>query len=89
MYIKLETDSEQERVVRALKGWQFDRKQHGSLFDRGSADSYYGRRRDPHYGGVGGDSGQRVDQGLSIDEITEYYAGYEHNERFGDKKDWR
>jgi hypothetical protein len=89
MYIKLETDSEQERVVRALKGWQFDRKQHGSLFDRGSADSYYGRRRDPHYGGVGGDSGQRVDQGLSIDEIKEYYAGYEHNERFGDKKDWR
>ena len=89
MYIKLETDSEQERVVRALKGWQFDRKQHGSLFDRGSADSYYGRGRDPHYGGVGGDSGERVDQGLSIDEIKEYYAGYEHNERFGDKKDWR
>ncbi len=89
MYIKLETDSEQERVVRALKGWQFDRKQHGSLFDRGSADSYYGRPRNPHYGGVGGDSGQRVDQGLSIDEIKEYYAGYEYNERYGDKKDYR
>ena len=89
MYIKLETQTEQERVVRALKGWQFDRKQHGCLYDRGSADSYYGRRRDPHYGGVGGDSGERVDQGLSIDEIKEYYAGYEYNEQFGDKKDWR
>ena len=77
-----------ERVVRVLKGWQFDRKQHGCLFDRGSADSYYGRPRDPHYGGVGGDSGKRVDQ-LSIEEIAEYYAGYEYNERFGDKKAWR
>jgi hypothetical protein len=77
-----------ERVVRVLKGWQFDRKQHGCLYDRGSADSYYGRPRDPHYGGVGGNSGKRVDQ-LSIEEIAEYYAGYEYNERFGDKKAWR
>ena len=89
MYIKLESDTEQERIIKILKGWQFDRKQHGCLFDRGSADSYYGRQRNPHYGGVGGDSGPRVDQGLSIDEIKEYYAGYEYNEQFGDKKDWR
>ncbi len=81
--------TEKERVVAGLKGWQFDRKRHGCLYDRGSADSYYGRPRGPHYGGVGGDSGPRVDQGLSIDEIKEYYAGYEHNERFGDKKDYR
>jgi len=77
-----------ERVVRVLKGWQFDRKQHGCLYDRGSADSYYGRPRDPHYGGVGGNSGKRVDQ-LNDEEIAEYYAGYEYNERFGDKKAWR
>jgi hypothetical protein len=82
--------TDKERVVQILKSeWQFDRKSHGGLFDRGSADSYYGRPRNPHYGGVGGDSGPRVDQGLSIAEITEYYAGYEHNERFGDKKDYR
>ena len=80
---------EQERVLKILKGWQFDRKQHGCLFDRGSADSYYGRPRDPHYGGVGGESGPRVDQGLTIAEITEYYAGYEYNERHGEKKDYR
>jgi hypothetical protein len=88
MYIAMLEPKEQEAVVRALKGWQFIRKNHGSLFDRGSADSYYGRPRDPHYGGVGGDSGPRVDQGLSINEIQEYYAGYEHNEQFGDKKEW-
>ena len=81
--------TEQQRVVQALKGWQFVRGTHGCLYDRGSADSYYGRPRNPHYGGVGGDSGPRVDQGLSIDEIKEYYAGYEYNERYGDKKDYR
>jgi hypothetical protein len=81
--------TDKERVVHILKSqWQFDRKKHGSLYDRGSADSYYGRPRDPHYGGVGGLSGERVDQGLSIDEIKEYYAGYEYNERFGDRKEW-
>ena len=80
--------TDKERVVQILKSkWQFDRKRHGCLYDRGSADSYYGRPRDPHYGGVGGDSGERVDQGLSIDEIKEYYAGYEYNERFCDKKE--
>lgn len=88
MYIKLETETEQEKVVRALKGWQFVRGTHGCLFDRGSADSYYSRPRRPHYGGVGGDSGSRVEQ-LTADEVAEYQAGYDYNERFGDKKDWR
>jgi hypothetical protein len=88
MYIKLETQTEQERVVRALKGWQFIRGTHGCLYDRGSADSYYGRPRDPHYGGVGGESGPRVVV-KDTESIAEYIAGYEFNEDFGDKKDWR
>jgi hypothetical protein len=88
MYIKLESDTEQERIIKILKGWQFDRKQHGCLYDRGSADSYYGRPRSPHYGGVGGDSGKRVER-LTAEERAEYLAGYEYNERCGDKKDWR
>lgn len=78
---------EQERVLKILKGWQFDRKQHGCLFDRGSADSYYGRARDPHYGGVGGDSGNRVDQ-LTEDEVAEYQRGYTYNELYGDRKSY-
>lgn len=62
---------------------------HGSPFDRGSADSYYGRRRNPHKGGVGGASGPRVEvTELTKDEIFEYHDGYDYNEQFGDKKDY-
>jgi hypothetical protein len=87
MYIHLMTEDEQKAVVRALRDWQFQRK-HGSLYDRGSADSHYGRMPNPHYGGVGGDSGDRV---AVYDEssVAEYLAGYEYNERYGDKKDYR
>ena len=88
MYIKLETETEQEKVVQALKGRQFMRGTHGCLFDRGSADSYYGRSQQPHYGGVGGDSGPRIEV-TDPNSVAEYLAGYEDNERFGDKKDWR
>jgi hypothetical protein len=87
MYIHLMTEEEQKAVVRALRGPQFQRK-HGSLYDRGSADSYYGRPVDPHYGGVGGDSGPRVDN-LTPEETNEYLAGYDYNERFGGKKDYK
>lgn len=87
MYIHLMTEEEQKAVVRALRSWQFQRK-HGSLYDRGSADSYYGRMPSPHYGGVGADSGPRVEV---YDEcsVAEYLAGYEYNERHGEKKDYR
>jgi hypothetical protein len=87
MYLKLLTDQEQQKVVRALKGWQWIRERHGSLYDRGSADSYYGRAPDPHYGGVGGDSGIRV-KVMYAEAVAEYMAGYEHNEQFGNKKDY-
>jgi len=60
---------------------------HGSPFDRGSADSYYGREQSPHKGGVGGNSGPRVEF-LTADETREYQAGYAYNEANGDKKDW-
>ena len=60
---------------------------HRSPFDRGTADSYYHRDRDPHKGGVGGDSGPRITD-LSDDELDSYHAGYDYNEEMGDKKDW-
>ena len=87
MYLHIMTEQEQEQVVRALRGWQFMRSKHGSLYDRGSADSYYGRPADPHYGGVGGDSGERVDA-QTAQEANEYLAGYEYNEQHGDRKEW-
>lgn len=60
---------------------------HGSFFDRGSADSYYGRGREPHRGGVGGDSGPRI-EAKTEQEIEAYHAGYNFNEEYGDKKNW-
>ena len=87
MYLPLLTEQEQQAVVRALRGWQFDRNQHGSLHDRGGADSYYGRAQDPHYGGVGGDSGPRVEV-TDAKSVAEYLAGYEANEQLGMKKDY-
>lgn len=62
-------------------------RQHGSFFDRGAADSYYGRPRDPHRGGVGGDSGPRI-EATEPDELEAYFAGYEFNEKYGDKKSY-
>jgi len=59
--------------------------QHGSFFDRGAADSWYGRPRDPHRGGVGGDSGPKTYAVIAAD-IEAYNAGYDHNEEFGGKK---
>ena len=63
-------------------------QQHGNAFDRGSADSYYGRPRNPHKGGVGGNSGERSAD-LTPSEVQAYHAGYDYNERSGDKKDYR
>ena len=62
---------------------------HGSPFDRGSADSYYGRPWNPHKWPEGTYHGKRVDkEDLTPDEVKAYHAGYEYNEDFGDKKDW-
>ena len=60
---------------------------HGNPFDRGSADSWYHRVRRPHKGGVGGDTGARVEE-LTAEEVEAYHAGYDYNEQFGGKKEW-
>ena len=62
---------------------------HGGPFDRGSADSYYGRPRDPHYWPEGTYKGTRVEaKDMTPAQIEAYNAGYDYNEQFGDKKDW-
>jgi hypothetical protein len=64
-------------------------QRHGGPYDRGSADSYYGRLFDPHYYVEGTGTSPRVELGdMTAEEITAYTAGYNYNERFGDKKDW-
>jgi hypothetical protein len=71
---------------RLYNGIEYIQK-HGNPFDRGSADSYYGRPQYPHKGGVGGGSGPRVES-LTPEEVAEYTAGYEWNEQFGTKKEY-
>lgn len=64
-------------------------QEHGGAFDRGSADSYYGRGRDPHMWPEGTGNGIRINKELmSPAEIQAYLAGYQWNEQFGDKKSW-
>ena len=64
-------------------------KVHGGPFDRGSADSYYGRPRDPHYWPEGTYNGRRREiSEMSAEEVQAYLAGYEWNEKFGDRKVW-
>ena len=65
---------------------QYDER-HGGPFDRGSADSYYGRPRRPHYY-VGGTGTSDLVEDLTPQEIQAYLAGYQWNEQFGDKKCW-
>ena len=48
---------------------------HNSPYDRGAADSYYRRGRDPHKMV----DGHRV--ALDFEETKEYIAGYNQNER--------
>ena len=62
---------------------------HGGAFDRGAADSYYHREIRPHYFVGGTYNSERVaEDKMTAKEIADYLAGYEWNEKFGDKKDW-
>lgn len=62
-------------------------QRHGGLYDRGSADSYYGRPRNPHYFVGATYTSEKVVK-LTDEQIAEYNRGYDDNERYGDKKIW-
>lgn len=73
----------------SYRGEVFSRA-HGSPFDRGSADSYYGRGEQPHWYPNGTGNSPRIESSeMSLKELRAYFAGYQWNEQFGDKKDWR
>ena len=75
-------------IAEATRSAYYDQR-HGGPWDRGSADSHYNRRFDPHY--YVGDTYSTPRIGLAnmtAQEITAYTAGYEYNEEFGEKKDW-
>lgn len=75
-------------MIQTIDKTKYDER-HGGPFDRGAADSYYHRPREPHY--YIGDTykTELVEQGqMTPREIEAYYAGYEWNEMHGGKKDW-
>lgn len=61
---------------------------HGGPFDRGSADSYYGRPFRPHY--FLGDTYKSTEIEINPEspKWLEYEAGYNYNEEFGSKKEY-
>jgi hypothetical protein len=62
---------------------------HGGAYDRGQADSYYGRNREPHYFTGSSYVGIRLDAvDMSAEEIAAYNQGYDDNETSGSKKDY-
>ena len=63
-------------------------ERHGGPYDRGTADSYYGRGYNPHY--FVGDSynSPRVDlEQMTAFEIVAYTAGFRDNELANNFKD--
>lgn len=59
---------------------------HGSAYDRGSADAYYGRAPDPHYYLGDTHTTKRIGkEDMTQDEIDSYLTGYNQET---DRKDW-
>jgi len=66
-----------------------ERRKHGSPYDRGGADSYYGRPYSPHHWPLGTYKGYVVPYAdMSTAQVKEYYTGYNDNEELGHFKDW-
>jgi hypothetical protein len=62
-------------------------ERHGGAYDRGSADSYYGRSFQPHYFvGATYSSTMVTEDKMTAEEIAAYTAGFEDNEAAGNFK---
>ena len=71
-----------------FEGKLYDQR-HGGPFDRGAADSYYGRGYNPHFYEGATQMSPRVERdSMTKEDIQAYTAGYVFNEQFGDKKLW-
>ena len=64
-------------------------QRHGGPYDRGAADSYYGRDYNPHYYVGDTYNTPKIELAqMTAQEIVAYTAGYTDNEANGDKKEW-
>lgn len=67
---------------------QYDER-HGGPYDRGSADSHYGRTFNPHYFTANTYYSSRIELAqMTSAEIVAYTAGYSDNEESGNKKEY-
>lgn len=58
---------------------------HGSPFDRGMADSWYDRPKNPHWYPNGSYNSPCITN-MTQNEIDDYNAGYDYNESTASKK---
>ena len=65
-----------------------DRERHGGPYDRGSADSYYGRSIHPHWWPAGTGKGSAIPLQEGEEGYDEYLEGYQDNANSGNYKDW-
>lgn len=64
-------------------------ERHGGPYDRGSADSFYGRPFNPHYFEGATYSTPKVEAAdMSEEELVAYSKGFFDNEESGLKKEW-
>ena len=61
-------------------------KSHGSPFDRGRMDAYYGRPSNPHIWLDGCGVKKVLREDMTKDQINEYNLGFESED---DRKNWR
>jgi hypothetical protein len=64
-------------------------ERHGGPYDRGTADSYYGRDYNPHYFVGDTYNSPKIELAqMTVQEIVAYTAGYTNNETNGDRKEY-
>ena len=64
-------------------------ERHGGPYDRGTADSYYGRDYNPHYFVGDTYNSPKIELAqMTPAEIVAYTAGYTNNEANGDHKEY-
>lgn len=62
---------------------------HGGPYDRGGADSYYRRGRNPHYYKDKTYQSERVPEAqMTEEEIEAYNSGFDDNEERRNYKEW-
>ena len=82
----VKVNGEWERISKENNMTKLYDERHGGAFDRGSADSYYGRPFNPHmYAGDTATSPRIELACMTAEEITAYTAGYRQTT---DRKDW-